>query len=412
MKKKIYVKAPCLSQSGYGEQSRFALRALRSKEDIFDIYIEAIPWGQTGWIWEDNEFKNWVDKTIEKTAVAAGQQTLMPDISLQITIPNEWSRIAPINVGYTAGIETSHVAPVWLQKGNEMDKILVVSEHAKSSYVNTVANAKNQQTGETFDYKLETPVEVVHERTVIDEPENIEGFDLTTDFNFLVVGQYGPRKNLDNTIKWWVEEFFDQDVGLVLKCSMMNNSIIDRQRIQQKVESILAKYEDRKCKVYVLHGDLTNGQMAKLYTHDKIKCLINIAHGEGFGLPLFEAASLGLPIVTVGWSGQQDFLVHNGKNYFTDVEYTLKPISDNSVWDGVLERGSLWAYAEQGSYKMALRRVKNNWEKAKNLALELQEIVNKEFSKEKLYEQFCDSIYKPSTEYLDWMNELDDAEEL
>ena len=152
--------------------------------------------------------------------------------------------------------------------------------------------------------------------------------------------------------------------------------------------------------------------MSKLYTHDKIKCLINIAHGEGFGLPLFEAASLALPIITVGWSGQQDFLKHNGKNYFTDVEYALKPISDDSVWDGVLERGSLWAYAEQGSYKMALRRVKNNWEKAKSVALELQEIVNEEFSEEKLFEQFCNSIYKPSTEYLDWMNELDNAEEL
>ena len=37
MKKKIFVKGPVLSQSGYGEQSRFALRALKSREDLFDI---------------------------------------------------------------------------------------------------------------------------------------------------------------------------------------------------------------------------------------------------------------------------------------------------------------------------------------------------------------------------------------
>ena len=56
MKKKIFVRGPMLSQSGYGEQARFALRALRSREDIFDIHLQPIRWGETGWIWEDNEF--------------------------------------------------------------------------------------------------------------------------------------------------------------------------------------------------------------------------------------------------------------------------------------------------------------------------------------------------------------------
>ena len=50
MKNKILLKGPVLSQSGYGEQARFALRALRSREDIFDIYIVPIAWGKTGWI--------------------------------------------------------------------------------------------------------------------------------------------------------------------------------------------------------------------------------------------------------------------------------------------------------------------------------------------------------------------------
>ena len=74
MKKKIYVKGPVLSQSGYGEQSRFALRALRSREDLFDIYIQPIPWGQTGWIWEDNEFRNWIDQRIIMTAELTSQK--------------------------------------------------------------------------------------------------------------------------------------------------------------------------------------------------------------------------------------------------------------------------------------------------------------------------------------------------
>ena len=54
-RKKVLLKAPILTQSGYGEQSRFALRALRSREDLYDIHIIPMSWGQTSWIVEDNE---------------------------------------------------------------------------------------------------------------------------------------------------------------------------------------------------------------------------------------------------------------------------------------------------------------------------------------------------------------------
>ena len=38
MKKRILVRGPAMSRSGYGEQSRFCLRALRAHEDKFDIW--------------------------------------------------------------------------------------------------------------------------------------------------------------------------------------------------------------------------------------------------------------------------------------------------------------------------------------------------------------------------------------
>ena len=46
-KKKVLVRGPALSQTGYGEQCRFALRSLRSREDLFDIFLLNIPWGGT-----------------------------------------------------------------------------------------------------------------------------------------------------------------------------------------------------------------------------------------------------------------------------------------------------------------------------------------------------------------------------
>jgi hypothetical protein len=162
MKKKIFVRGPVLSQSGYGEQSRFALRALKSREDLFDIYIQPIPWGQTGWVWEESDFRSWMDEKISATQILMQKKQLQPDLSLQITIPNEFEKMCPINIGYTAGIETTKVAAQWLQKGNEqVDKILVVSNHAKSTYENTVAQAQNTKTGETIQHQEENQNQLI-----------------------------------------------------------------------------------------------------------------------------------------------------------------------------------------------------------------------------------------------------------
>lgn len=403
MKKKIFVRAPVLSASGYGEQSRFALRALRSREDLFDIYIQPIPWGQTAWVWSTSEEREWIDSRIAETQILLQQKALQPDISLQITIPNEFQKMCPVNIGYTAGIETDRVAPIWLQKGNEMDKILVVSNHAKETYENTVAML---QTGE--DYRLETPIDVVHETTSLAEnTAEIRGFDPKHDFNFLVVSQFGPRKNFTNTIRWFVEEFHDQEVGLIVKTCMKGSSRIDLDGTEGRLRTILEPFPNRKCSVSLLHGDLSEEQMRGLYEHDKIKSLINIAHGEGFGLPLFEAARCTLPIVTIPWSGQTDFLSYNDKNYFAAVSYVLKPVAQETLWEGVIEQGSKWAHAEEGSYKMNLKMVHERWDEYKQQAVELEGLLKAKFTDEILFENFCNAVYGEKIDTQSWLDELE-----
>ena len=296
-----------MTRSGYGEHGRLVCRSLRSREDLFDIYVLPIPWGQTGWISEDNEEREWLDERIRATT-EYGQSGGQFDISIQVTIPNEWQQMAPINVGVTAGIESDMVAPIWLEQANKMKNIITISEHSKRGFIDSSYRGQNVETGQDMTLKCNSPVDIVHYPAKIfkDLPELDIHFDY--DFNYLVVVQNGPRKNLENTIKWFVEENIDQEVGLVVKTFIKNNSIMDRVSADKFIKNMLKEYPERKCKVYLLHGDMSDEEMHSLYVHPKIKCLVSLSHGEGFGLPIFEAAYSGLPIIAPGWSGQCDFI--------------------------------------------------------------------------------------------------------
>ena len=155
-----------------------------------------------------------------------------------------------------------------------MDKIITISEHSKWGFDNTKYQGRNSQTGAPMTLECTTPVEVVHYPAKIYEALPSLELNLDYDFNFLAVAQLGPRKNMENTIKWFVEENIDQKVGLVLKTHIKNGCIQDRNHTQKMISSVLAKYPDRKCKVYLLHGDLTDAEMHSLYVHPQIKAMV------------------------------------------------------------------------------------------------------------------------------------------
>ena len=131
---KVLLRAPVLSQSGYGEHARFILRSLLDAEDI-TTYVVNTGWGQTSWIWEESEERVTIDKCLIDTISYMGEkQPNRFDLSIQVGLPIEWSKLAPKNIGVTAGIETDKVLDSWDTSASEMDAIIVPSEHSKSGF--------------------------------------------------------------------------------------------------------------------------------------------------------------------------------------------------------------------------------------------------------------------------------------
>ena len=180
---------------------------------------------------------------------------------------------------------------------------------------------------------------------------------------------------------------------------MAKNSHIDREHLFNDLSAFLKNTApDRKCKVYLLHGDMTDKEMHSLYKHPKISALISLAHGEGFGLPIFEAVYSGIPVIATGWSGQLDYLVdEEGHEQFYSVNFDLNHIQPEVVWGGVLVKESMWAYPREQSAKEKMRQcyediTSTNEDSYAANAGHYAEIIHERLDQEKMYKRFIELI--------------------
>ena len=403
---KVLLEAPIFTQSGYGEHSRLVLDAIRENAEI-DLYISPLEWGRTSWntSYGDDFVMSSIHKLQNYIAVCQHQQTQATfDLQIFIGIPNEFQKKAKHSICVTAGIETDRVSYNWIVKTHQgIDKIIVPSEHAKSGFVHTHYEVENNRTKTKTKFSCNCPVDVVPYPVKDLTPANI-GLDLETDFNFLSVALFGPRKNIENSLLWFIEEFKDDpNVGLVLKTGFYSGSQIDRAKTIKHLKNVVERYKDRKCKIYLLHGSLTEEEIHSLYVHPKIKAYMSATHGEGFGLPIFEAAYSGLPIVATDWSAHTEFLESEYKNkknsksrmkkLFAKVDFDLSEIEKQVVWEDVLVEGSRWAYPKRDSFKRQLRNVKDNYQTYAKWASTLKENILLSHKKEKVLSLMRDSIF-------------------
>ncbi|NBP03969.1 MAG: hypothetical protein EBU90_28520, partial [Proteobacteria bacterium] len=145
-------------------------------------------------------------------------------------------------------------------------------------------------------------------------------FDLNTiqeDFCYLSVGHWmqgdvgEDRKNIGLTIKAFYETFKNRKnkPALLLKVSSGGASYMDRDMIMTKLNQIRNSVNSKDLpKVYLLHGEFADEEINELYNHPKVKALVSLTKGEGFGRPLLEFSLSKKPIISTNWSGHVDFL--------------------------------------------------------------------------------------------------------
>lgn len=397
--KKLIFRAPVQTASGYGVYARQILKMLVDTGK-FDITVMSVPWGVTPLIYREDGF--W--KTIRDLAGKFNPQKPEEyDLSVQVTIPNEFHKMAPVNIGFTAGIEVDRVAPEWIKACNDnMDLVVVPSYHSARVFTTTIYT--DEKDGSQV--KIKTPIYTlpawIDTRFFNPDPLPAEHqhMQFETKSNFLAVGlgfDKGDgldRKNFSTLVKWFCEQFAgNEDVGLVLKVSMVNNSPVDFNFVKHRIDTIKAA---TRCgpypKITLLHGRMSEGELAALYKNPSIKAYVSLAHGEGFGLPIAEAAACGLPVIATDWSGHLDFLEIGGKKKFVPLDFKLAPIDPQNVWVGVMPAGSQWAFPSEEDTKRKLTKVLISPDRPRQWAAELATHITKTYTQENLQQDFLSRL--------------------
>jgi len=345
--KKVVLRAPLLSISGYGVHSRQVFRWLLTQP--VEILCQIVPWGDTSWMLNDKLEGGLVGEIMKRSA--SQELGFKPDLSIQVILPNEWvPNLAHKNIGVSAWVETDVCNPEWIQAANLMDALVVPSEFTKKVI---------QNTGE-----VRPPLYVVPESYFSEiDNDSVDKIDLglSTDFNFLIVGQITgnrpetDRKNTYNAIKWICEEFKDDsDVGIVIKTNSARGTTIDKSLTRRHLNGIIHKVrKGPHPKIYMVHGGMSSSEMSSLYKHPKIKALVSVTRGEGWGLPLLEASAAGLPVIATGWSGHCDFL-NIGK--YIKIDYDLEAIPTTKIDNKIFMKGARWAQPREDDAKKKLRK--------------------------------------------------------
>ena len=388
----LVVSCPIDTYSGYGARARDFVQSIIDT-DKYDVKILSQRWGGTRF----GYLKDHKNDSLASRIIA--QLTQQPDIWIQITVPNEFQKVGKYNIGVTAGIETTLCDPSWIQGCNNMDLVLVSAQHAKKVFEESKFNMQDPNTGQvTGQVELTTKVEVLFEGADIEKytplawPVKLDLNNIPEMFCFLTIGHWLPgaigedRKNIGYTIKAFLETFKNKkdQPALILKVQAgSGTSIMDREAVLDKIDAIRQTVKGKLPNIYLLHGDMTDAEVNELYNHGKVKAMISLTKGEGFGRPLLEFSLVNKPIIASGWSGHTDFL---DVQFVKQIGGTLNNVHPSAVVDKMILGESLWFRPDDALVGKALKDVFEDYKIYKDLAKRQGYKSRTEFSYEKMRE--------------------------
>ena len=171
---------------------------------------------------------------------------------------------------------------------------------------------------------------------------------------------------------------------------------MDREDVLNRVDVIRKTVKGKLPSIYLLHGDMSDAEVNELYNHTKVKAMISLTKGEGFGRPLLEFSLINKPIIASGWSGHIDFL----DNQFTkQIGGTLTNVHPSAAVDKMILQEGQWFTPDEALTGKALKDVFEDYKAYKELAKRQGFKSRTNFSYEKMRETLDSLLTKYVPEF-------------
>lgn len=279
--------------SGYDRHTREMVRAFVRQGA--EIELKSLP----GWSPDlpPHRRETWFDRLAGPVAA---------DTALHFVVPNHLEPEPGMrNVNYTM-FEATRIPPFWVEAADRADLIVLTTEAGRRAWAESGVDESKLRVsplgvdGQAFaSAKAGEPYELI-----------VEGGRPVSDFRtrFLNVAELRPRKNHLGLIEAWIRATRSgDDAVLILKMNLFSPHIWPAFEADlADLEARLGRPLSEAAPVAILAGQLEAGRIPSLYA--AASHYISMSRGEGWDLPMMEAAAAGLELVAPGHSAYPAWL--------------------------------------------------------------------------------------------------------
>ncbi len=282
--------------------------------------------------------------------------------------PDLWARWTEFErnkyiIGYTVW-ETSKLDSRWITACNKVNEVWVPCDWNMQVF---------------RDSKVTVPLHKIPHAIDVPNLNGLHNLNLQdvspNTYVFYSIFQWQERKNPYGLLSAYNAAFSGvEDVVLVIK-TYNRDQADDLDEIRNLILNF-RKYIhlDHYPKIMLIVENMSKESILDL--HRRGDCFLLLQRSEGWGLPHFEAAAVGKPVITPGYGGQLDFL-NKENSYLTD--YTLCPVT-GMTWSPYYRGDQLWCEPDLGHAIKLMRHVYNNRDEAIEKGKKARQYVEENFT--------------------------------
>ena len=367
-----------LHKGGYGVATRGIYRALKeSGLNVIGVDV------QTGKPIDDAGHAYFTTQTRhDGTLIIRARDRHRRVVCIFQETPPQWSRLwidGHVHlVGYTL-TETEQIPFDWAAEMTAVDRLFVAAEWNRDVLARAgLPSSMIEVLPLVADAKLFAP------------RDTTLPFRGANGFRFLHVASTLNRRDFGTLIRAYCEAFsVDDDVSLIIKLPGRTWEDDMKKFITDPVFPWIDFAKTKTPHILLLPVDLSDERLVELYA--SCHAYVSVERGKGWDLPAMEAMLMGLPTLNTSWGGNTMFQDSDNSVAIPPLERTVFA-SEELLENNALYTGHTWAACDIQAVANGFRRLRDQYEHLRNVALETRRDLERRFSPSKVSELIMDYV--------------------